>query len=220
MSLAIHIITDSLHHANITQTQINTGLATLNSDFAPICLSFFTCKQDTIYNYEYYNFQNPKHLAQINQTYAVPNMINIYVVGSLIPFLELGYADNTDNYMILTHAGISDGKNWSHEMGHFFSLWDTWGVQPPLTVTAELVNENNCATAGDSICDTPADIQTPVINTPCQWVDVTKDGKGNFYTPIIGNIMSYHPATCKTPFTVGQLNKMANWYLTYRNYLR
>ncbi|HEX7413973.1 MAG TPA: M43 family zinc metalloprotease [Bacteroidia bacterium] len=215
LSLAIHIVTDSLNHTNITQAQINTGLTTLNTDFTPICLSFFICKQDTIYNYEYYKFQNPKHIAQAENTYEIPNMINIYVVGSIIPPIEAGFAGKDDNIMVLSHACITDGKCWSHEMGHYFSLAHTFDTSGGL----EFVNESNCLTAGDSICDTPADINPAPINGTCQWTGNNTDPHGAYYTPIIGNIMSYHPANCKTPFTVGQLNKMLNWYISYRNYL-
>src|SRR4051812_1099386 len=56
LSVAIHIVTDSLNKPNITQAAINAGLDTVNHDFAPICLKFKICSQDTIYNYKYYKF--------------------------------------------------------------------------------------------------------------------------------------------------------------------
>lgn len=220
LSLAVHIVTDSLHHTNVTQAQINAALTILNTDFSPICLSFFICKQDTIYNYEYYKFENPQDIAPANQTYAIANMINVYVVGSIIPPIEAGFAGKVGNFMVLSHGCLSDPKCWSHEMGHFFSLAHTFDISGGV----EFVDESNCAAAGDSICDTPADINPiPLSPSPitaaCQWVGTNTDPHGQFYTPIIGNIMSYHPSACKTPFTVGQLNKMLNWYLIYRNYL-
>jgi len=214
LSLAVHIITDSLNQPNITQGQINAGLATLNADFAPICLSFFICKQDTIYNYKYYQFDQVKETPEVHSIYEVHNMINVYIVGSIIPAPEAGFAGKMGDYMVLTHGCIGDGKCWSHEMGHFFSLAHTFETGNG----AELVNESNCIAAGDSICDTPADINpAPIVG--CQWTGTNTDGNGDYYTPIIGNIMSYHPSTCKTPFTVGQLNKMLSWFLSYRNYL-
>jgi len=214
LSLAVHIVMDSLYRTNITQAQINTGLATLNADFAPICLSFFICKQDTIENYKYYKFDQVKETPEVHNLYEVHNMINVYVVGSIIPAPEAGFAGKVGDYMVLTHGCIGDGKCWSHEMGHFFSLAHTFETANGV----ELVNESNCIAAGDSICDTPADINPAPVNGACQWTGTNRDATG-YYTPIIGNIMSYHPAPCKTPFTVGQLNKMINWFLSYRNYL-
>jgi hypothetical protein len=214
LSLAIHIVTDSLNHPNISQAQINTALATLNTDFAPICLSFFICKQDTIYNYKYYQFNQIQETPEVHNLYEVQNMINVYIVGSIVPAPEAGFAGKTGNFMVLTHGCVTDGKCWSHEMGHFFSLAHTFETANGV----ELVNESNCIAAGDSICDTPADINPAPVNSNCQWTGTNHDATG-YYAPIIGNIMSYHPAVCKTPFTVGQLNKMLNWYLSYRNYL-
>jgi hypothetical protein len=215
LSLAIHIVTDSLNQTNITQAQINAGLAILNADFAPICLSFFICKQDTIYNYKYYQFDKVQEVPEVHALYEVHNMINVYIVGSIVPAPEGGFAPRAGDYMVLTHDCINDPKCWSHEMGHFFSLAHTFDTAGG----AEFVNETNCATAGDSICDTPADINPAPVGPACQWTGANTDANGNYYTPIIGNIMSYHPSGCKTPFTVGQLNKMLNWYLSARNYL-
>ena len=216
LSLAVHIVTDSLNKTNITQAQINNALAVLNADFSPICLSFFICKQDTIYNYKYYQFNNPQEIQEVHQIYEVKSMINIYIVGGIIPAPEAGFASSTANYAVLSHACVTDGKCWSHEMGHFFNLLHTFDYT---TYGSEFVNGTNCTTAGDLICDTPADINPAPVSSTCQWTGTNPDQNGDMYTPIIGNIMSYHPATCKTPFTVGQLNRMLNWYITYRNYL-
>ena len=151
----------------------------------------------------------------MKQIYEVSSMINVYVVGSIIPAVEAGFAGKVDNFMVLSHACTSDPKCWSHEMGHFFSLAHTFDTSGGL----EFVNGSNCQIAGDSICDTPADINPAPVNGSCQWIGTNKDPNGDYYTPIIGNIMSYHPSPCKTPFTIGQLNKMLNWYISYRNYL-
>lgn len=214
LSLSIHIVLDSLYKANITMADITAALAVLNADFAPICLSFSICRQDTIPNYKYYKFNNPEEIAEVHNIYESPKMINVYVVGSIIPAPEAGFASMGQDYMVLSHGCISDGKCWSHEMGHFFSLEHTFAAAGP-----ELVNGSNCATAGDQICDTPADINPAPVSAGCQWTGTNTDANGDYYTPIIGNIMSYHPSACKTGFTVGQFNRMINYYLTFRNYL-
>ena len=215
LSLAIHIVTDSLNNPNITQANITAGLTTLNADFAPICLSFFICKQDTIYNYKYYQFDQVTETPEVHAIYEVHDMINVYIVGSIVPAPEAGFASSGGDYMVLSHGCVLDGKCWSHEMGHFFSLLHTFDA----AAGAEFVNESNCTTAGDLICDTPADINPAPVSPSCQWTGTNVDANGDFYTPIIGNIMSYHPSSCKTPFTVGQFNKMLNYYISYRNYL-
>jgi hypothetical protein len=214
LSVAIHIVTDSLNQPNITQQQINDGLDTVNHDFAPICLRFKICSQDTIYSYKYYRFDKQLETPEVESIYSVANIINVYIVGSIVNPGVAGFAGPTGNIAVLSHGCITDYKCWSHEFGHFFSLLHTFDT----AAGSEFVNESNCATAGDLICDTRADID-PAPITNCQWTGTNQDANGDYYTPIIGNIMSYHPSTCKTPFTVGQLNQMLNYYITFRNYL-
>ncbi|MGZ3861637.1 MAG: M43 family zinc metalloprotease [Bacteroidia bacterium] len=216
LSVAIHIVTDSLNNPNITQAQINKGLDTLNHDFAPICLKFKICSQDTIYNYKYYSFDKALETGEVHSIYEVHNVINVYIVGEVVNPGVSGFAGTGGDYAVLSHSCVTDFKCWSHEFGHFFSLMHTFDTAPG----AELVNGSNCSTAGDLICDTPADIDPAPINSgSCSWYGSNQDANGDYYTPIIGNIMSYHPAACKTGFTVGQFNQMVNYYLASRTYL-
>ncbi len=215
LSVAIHIVTDSLNNPHITQTQINAGLDTVNHDFARICLKFKICSQDTIYNYKYYSFDKILETPEVHSIYEIPNVINVYIVGSIVPAGVAGFAGTGGDYAVLSHTCVTDFKCWSHEFGHFFSLMHTFDTAPG----AELVNESNCATAGDLLCDTPADIDPAPISGACSWTGTNQDSNGDYYTPIIGNIMSYHPAACKTSFTVGQLNQILNYYLAARTYL-
>ncbi|MGZ3902534.1 MAG: M43 family zinc metalloprotease [Bacteroidia bacterium] len=214
LSVAIHIVTDSLNNPNITQAQINAGLDTVNHDFAPICLRFKICSQDTIYNYKYYEFDKQLETPEVHAIYEVHNVINVYIVGTIVNPGVAGFAGTGGDYAVLSHGCLTDYICWSHEFGHFFSLLHTFDT----AAGAELVNESNCATAGDLICDTPADIN-PAPISGCSWSGSNQDANGDYYTPIIGNIMSYHPATCKTGFTVGQFNQMVNYYLAARTYL-
>lgn len=215
LSLAIHIFTDSLNQIGITQQDINDALDTLNNDFKRICLSFKICSQDTSYNYKYFKFDKVLETPEVKSIYEVDNVINVYIVGLIVNPSVAGFASAGDDYMVLSHGCIGSAKCWSHEMGHFFSLLHTFETGNGL----EFVNETNCATAGDLICDTYADIDpAPIVG--CAWNGTNQDPNGDYYTPIIGNIMSYHPAACKTPFTVGQFNQIINYFITFRNYLK
>jgi len=215
LSLAIHIFTDSLNQTNITQADIDNALDTLNADFKRICLDFKICSQDTSYNYKYYKFDKALETPEVKNIYEVAKVINVYVVGLVVNPTVAGFASATEDYMVLSHGCLGDPTCWSHEMGHFFSLLHTFDTANG----AEFVNETNCATAGDLICDTYADIDpAPIIG--CAWMGTNQDANGDYYTPIIGNIMSYHPQNCKTPFTVGQFNQMLNYFISFRNYLK
>jgi hypothetical protein len=215
LSIAIHIVTDSLNHPNITQAQINAGLDTLNHDFSPICLKFKICSQDTIFNYKYYVFDKGIETGEVHSIYEIPKVINCYIVGTIVNPGVSGFAPPVGDYAVLSHSCVTDFKCWSHEFGHFFSLLHTFDT----AAGTEFVNGSNCTTAGDLICDTPADINPAPVTPSCVWTGTNQDPNGDYYTPIIGNIMSYHPASCKTPFTIGQLNQMLNYYLSARTYL-
>jgi hypothetical protein len=224
LSMFIHIVLDSLNNGNVTQLEINDALAVVNKDFEPICLNFTICKQDTIRNFQFDSILDPREAYEITHLYNVPNVINVYLVTAIFSpsTPEVGGLASFTGDWVMVCKGISltGEKAWSHEMGHFFSLYHTFED----AFGAELVDGSNCDIAGDLLCDTEADVPNPAFtfgSTPniCIYMDTSLDAMGNQYTPIVGNIMSYHPAQCKTPFTVQQLNRMSAYYLSYRNYL-
>jgi hypothetical protein len=108
-----------------------------------------------------------------------------------------------------------------HELGHSFNLFHTFA---PDSGTDELVTRgvgSNCTTAGDFLCDTPADpLSLPGSNiiyvNGCPQYDpnsTARDANGQAFTPSASNIMSYFnntgtSATCTTDFTPGQQQRM------------
>ena len=92
-------------------------------------------------------------------------------------------------------------------MGRFFGLY------PTSEGGDELVDGSNCATAGDFICDTPADPGEHDKVEDCIFTGTMKDANGQYYTPDVGNVMSGYDADCTCGFTAGQLRKMAEVYL-------
>ena len=226
ISLYIHITKDSVGNTNIPLSEVNAAIDTLNKDFKPICLSFKICKIDYIDNWKYDTLNSLKDQTkeenEIRILYNVPKAINVYLVRHIaFPVGAAGYAPlpggasppaNPNDVIVIKKSAVKFGVVFSHEFGHFFGLYHTFETK----FGFELANESNCATAGDKLCDTEADIN-PVTMVGCQYTGNDKDAMGNYYTPPIGNIMSYHPCKCK--FTVDQYNKMANIFLTYRNYL-
>ena len=97
--------------------------------------------------------------------------------------------------------------------------------------TIELVDGSNCATAGDLLCDTPADPFGQTNATPeelaliaqgllvsafygpsCEFIYEIKDPNGEYYQPDMGNIMSAYP--CKCGFTQDQYRLMVETILS------
>ena len=95
-----------------------------------------------------------------------------------------------------------------HEMGHCLNLYHT---HETAKFGQELVDGSNCETAGDLVCDTPAD-----PNLYLWWDDmagcvfpsgsVTVDGVT--YFPDTKNTMSYTKPECMEHFTDGQVSRL------------
>ncbi|SEP84875.1 Por secretion system C-terminal sorting domain-containing protein [Hyunsoonleella jejuensis] len=103
-----------------------------------------------------------------------------------------------------------------HEFGHFLTLAHTFDT----SAGVELVNGSNCATAGDKICDTPADPGVGGITiTNCVNASNTTDPNGDLYNPPVANIMSYYGGFCGFEFTPGQYSAMIagfeQWHTGY-----
>ena len=85
-----------------------------------------------------------------------------------------------------------------HEAGHCLGLYHTHET----VFGTESTNGSNCITAGDKICDTPADPN--LLNNTSSCIYNGPSG----YTPLVDNFMSYAPAVCTDSFTQGQENWM------------
>jgi trimeric autotransporter adhesin len=103
-----------------------------------------------------------------------------------------------------------------HELGHNFNLIHTFGES---SVSTELVTRGagaNCTTAGDLICDTPADpgrdytgFSTAVQNGCDTYTGTCLDANGATFSPDVTNLMSYYNATaCRSRFSNGQYNRI------------
>lgn len=223
LSINYIIVTDSLNDPGVTVTDINNGVQALNNWFSPICLSFQVCNIDTVYAYKYNKWHRTQEQDEFVALYCKENVINIVLVEEIEdPAGANGYAPlgifmpGTPRYDLICIAknGV-DGKTLFHEMGHFFGLYHPFEV----SLGNELVNASNCSTAGDLLCDTPADIDPAPIGAGCVWNGTNVDANGDYYTPILGNIMSYHLPDCDLSFTTDQYNRMIFCFLNYRNYL-
>lgn len=112
-----------------------------------------------------------------------------------------------------------NGGTTEHEIGHYFTLYHTHGTTNTGT-TDELADGSNCATAGDRICDTPADPNlSGNVSPSCTYTGTAKDVNGQSYTPDPTNIMSYSPGPCRERFTIGQYDRMRRGFENGRAYL-
>ncbi|MCE3279265.1 MAG: hypothetical protein K0S44_1456 [Bacteroidetes bacterium] len=224
-SIVVHIVMDNSPAAGITEAQILENVDSLNKRFLPICVSFEVCEFRYIHN-SLYNIIKDENWEEMQILYNVKNRINLYYVEDIqapvagaCGFAGLGCITNlnAEGVVIKKLASCvgSTSKTLAHEMGHYFGLEHTFEGSG-----TELVNGANCLTAGDQICDTPSDpfvvgtSPNSYVNGNCRFISMLTDANGDFYDPMVGNIMSYYPDNCACGFTHDQYMKMAKVYLT------
>ncbi len=218
-SIIAHIVKDSLGNPGITEASILAKLNGVNSLFSDICVSFEVCEFRYIDNFQYDSLVAPVEWSLLQTDYHEANRMNMFFVKNThdgASFASLGGIANLDDggVVIVKSHGL---MVYAHEIGHYFGLYHTF--EGAGTGNAELVDGSNCLTAGDLVCDTPADpflentSQSMWLDTiTCEYTYTGQDANGDYYTPYIGNIMSYYEcARCR--FTYGQYLRMANTYL-------
>ncbi|MEZ4940252.1 MAG: M43 family zinc metalloprotease [Saprospiraceae bacterium] len=218
-TVVAHIFKDSLGNFGATEADIRQAVAGINPFFEPICASFEVCEFRYHENWQHDILEDPDtEIPQIKTKYHADFRINIYFVTTFTSTINAcglasgSIGDPTNSGIIIRKDCINVGTI-AHEMGHFFGLAHTFEGNG-----TELVDGSNCDTAGDGICDTPADPYVPgdpkedYVNSDCIFISPKTDANGEYYNPDLGNIMSYYDCgSCG--FTWGQLNKMANTYL-------
>lgn len=225
-NLVAHILRDSMGETNILESDIEAAVDTLNSYYAPICMSFTLCEVLFIDNFQYDDTENENEWTELKVKYLQDNRINVFFVNTIDwdEDMECGFTDQGAITMVESAGGIlmkkdctiEEPKSLIHEMGHFFGLYHTFETE----FGEETVNGDNCEEAGDLVCDTPADpyeIGNPVENyvdveQGCRFIDASSDANGQVYIPHVGNFMSYYPDTCKCGFTYGQYQRMVGQY--------
>ncbi len=219
-TVVIHIFPDSLGNISAAEADVRQALADANVFFAPICVRFEICAFLYHENWQYSALDSPMtQIPEITTKYNVERRINLYIVNDFVDPIEPcvlaeqeGIANPVSSYVVLK-ADCLYPRAVAHGLGHFFGLKHTFEGNG-----AELVDGSNCTTAGDGICDTPADPYVPgeplqdYVAPPCRFISPKRDAAGDYYNPDLGNIMSFYECdTCG--FTWGQLNAMAQTYL-------
>jgi len=216
-TIVAHIARDTFGELNITEAEIQTSIDELNQAFEPICVSFSICEFRTIDNFQYDTIKG-NHWEEMQIKFHQENRINMFFVTTIQDGDDFGgFAGmgaiatlDSDGLVILKNRVRPGDKAIRHQMGHYFGLLHTSEGNG-----AELVNGDNCETAGDLICDTPADPNGQVdVGQGCRFVSSEMDANGEFYRPDVGNYMSLYADECACGYTHGQYLRMAETYLS------
>jgi hypothetical protein len=206
------------------ESDIANWMSDLNEIFRPYRIQFFECGTRTTFVSSTLNNFDISEEPQLS-AYDIPNVINIYVFGTVnngsSSYGGYSYLPPSVDRIVLSKANgnLFDSKVFIHEMGHYLGLYHTHG-KTNSGITDELVNGSNCQTAGDDVCDTPADPN--LLNSSsmsCTYTGTALDANQQPYAPDVHNHMSYAFRSCRNQFSVGQLNRMAYTALHDRVYL-
>nr|WP_293837949.1 GEVED domain-containing protein [uncultured Arsenicibacter sp.] len=153
------------------------------------------------------------------------NALNMYFLNEFEFGFKSAYSYYPQNNLKSTRSFYLTNKYYTdsdlgqlivpHELGHTFNLYHTF--QGSLGTNPELVtrgSDANCSTAGDLLCDTPADPygkqNTNVIRVDgCPvYVGTATDPQGLTYSPSLNNLMGYYASCKQYEFTDGQYDRM------------
>lgn len=222
-----HIVRQSNGTGGFDLTSLNQAIATTNKYYLQngFGIQFYLAGSTPDYidnDALYTSFPYPEG-STVNGR-DVSNALNQYYVNRFSNPSVGGYAYFPSNSVTSTRSFILIGspeflddisnRVIPHELGHTFNLLHTFGASNGTSVTTELVTRGaaaNCTTAGDYICDTPADpygvsgANLSYVNG-CPQYDpnsTARDARGDAYAPSITNLMSYY-FPCTHDFTPGQ----------------
>jgi hypothetical protein len=203
-----HIITKSNGTGGAPLSVIFPSHCELNLSYDTAGIGFYIRKIDTVKSDNLYDLQNQSYAYFAFQQYNVTNVCNIYVSGNLPGLCGFATFPNTaprGGGVFMNQSCIGEGtKTLPHETGHFFGLLHTFDSSNGV----EFVNGSNCATAGDLMCDTPADFID--YRAPCPYLGDSTDPNGDLYRTVIDPslLMSYFYDNCVYRFSPMQQVEM------------
>lgn len=196
----------------------------LNAAYSSSNIQFILCSEPRYINNDYFYDFKVSRESELANLYNNPKAINLYLVNTIYDELDnnyyIGYANFPwwtwlDNNFIIIKNNYGD-PFWIHEFGHYFGLLHTYETSRGV----EFVNQSNCSTAGDLICDTPADREDLITpyNT-CIYSGNDADENGDTFTPDTKNFMGSSSIYCWEHFTPMQNQRLYHYASTYRAHL-
>jgi hypothetical protein len=210
----------------VNQERLKRGISILNDGLKDAWIQFRVVEQKIISlnatiaslrenDYEgYYTLSQKYDLRDTCTLYLVDNEDDLCKNFSCSR--TSGFANILSTYtnnVVLDKFFLDDHKVIVHEFGHYFGLYHT---AEQATFGIEKVDGSNCETAGDRICDTPADpgeLYSVYVNpSGCYMQGLKEKGTGLEYYPMIQNYMSYYNPCYMRPyrFSRGQLEVILN----------
>lgn len=227
VAVTFHIVVSGGNSSEITTETLIGEINFANRYYLQAGIKFFNCGSPRyIDGRETFNFAQG---ANLNRQNYVPNTINVYYVDEvttnsgdpLCGYAQFPWVGNpSERYIVMSKLGgcLIKGTTLAHELGHFYGLFHTHESARGL----EYVNGSNCMTAGDGLCDTPADPNLgngSFVSGDCTYVGNVVDPLGQPYNPSVANIMSYAPSSCTDRLSPMQSALVRFYHESANNYI-
>ncbi|UPS91803.1 T9SS type A sorting domain-containing protein [Bizionia sp. M204] len=214
LNIKFHIVRQSDETGGFNPSNIPNILNRLNGDYNAHNIFFNSVGFDYINDDVYYDLSGTEDqdLLLLNHSTTA---FNFYIVNAA-PYRGVSMSPTE----FIVKAVDAESSISSHEIGHCFSLYHTHRGMGTGGNNQEKIPRgglnSNCNTAGDLLCDTPADpyLLAPA-NSPYEYkVDsncnyfFNEMYQGYMYDPDTHNIMSYSRPECMDNFSQGQVNRM------------
>lgn len=224
--IRFHVVRRNDGTGGASIASLNQALVILNQLYQPVGMAFYLCGSQPHYidNTALFDYDNSEESLLANSN-DVTNAINVYLPNTLAyeGNQATGYAYFPSSLAISNRVFVKASQltdyTLAHELGHYFNLYHTFQSNQSSTVAnRELVIRPgelqqgrpfppNCTTAGDFVCDTPADPygRPGATVSGCVYSGTSTDANGDLFSPLLSNIMSYY-FTCSNShtFTPGQ----------------
>lgn len=219
-----HIIRRSDGTGGLTLTELNDALDDINAAYASMEMIFDYLQVDYIDDDEYFNEVRGSEYEDLRLINAVSAAVNIYFVPDLA-FCGLASYPNAPIQGVLIQndcVGVPYEATIVHEIGHHFWLLHTFDD----VNGTECVDGSNCATAGDLVCDTPAEPPVAFLGANfdfnCDYFGAPTDPPScgeNPYNPDGTQFMTYNvnnSSGCRNNFSPGSQQRVLDVMFVYR----
>lgn len=217
--MTIHIVRQSNGTGGLRLGQLDTAMQDINGKYTPSMQFFQYGSVDYINSDLFYTCPDSQQVRDsLAQKNRVANTLNVYFTN-LVNICGQNTSGVPSNISVLVDIACGNPDrpaSFAHETGHQFSLRHTFDTSSGV----ECPSGSNCATAGDLICDTPADPNCGTVDVNCVWIDAAcplpAGCDATPYAPPTTNIMIYYSQECRLVFTAQQRSRMLSYLETSR----
>ncbi|MEQ8844586.1 MAG: GC-type dockerin domain-anchored protein [Phycisphaerales bacterium] len=160
----------------------------------------------------FYDLAVIEDIDVLRARFNVPGAVNLFYIPDRVFFCGVSSFSGDAIQGIIIKETCVNTQTTPHEVGHYFDLYHThetfFGLECP--------DGSNCATAGDLLCDTPADPDLRGdVGRDCTYIG-THTRCRQFFQPDMRNLMSYSDNECRDHLTPQQYQRVVAVLLAER----